>query len=66
MAKKRRKKDKPAIRPTKDLTDAELDKVAGGVAGTGLRPGVDDQVLVSFESGDARTPVVIGKLWGDS
>jgi phage baseplate assembly protein V len=37
--------------------------VAGDRRGTWFVPDVGDEVLVAFEAGDARRPVVIGSLW---
>src|SRR3546814_3085618 len=37
--------------------------MASGDAGTWFRPKPGDQVLVAFERGDPRFPVVIGSLW---
>lgn len=42
-----------------DVTGETLDQVRGGAS----RPQPDDQVLVQFEHGDTRAPVVIGRLW---
>lgn len=36
---------------------------AGDRLGTWFVPGVGDEVLVAFESGDPRRPVVVGALW---
>jgi len=37
--------------------------MAGGNRGHGFIPDVNDEVLVSFESGNPRRPYVIGALW---
>src|SRR3546814_11097934 len=39
---------------------------ASGDAGTWFRPKPGDQVLVAFERGDPRFPVVIGSLWSNA
>ncbi len=39
--------------------------MAGPERGTYMLPEVDDQVLVVFEHGDIRRPIVIGALWSD-
>ena len=33
---------------------------------TWFHPGAEDEVLIAFERGDARLPVVIGALWNSS
>ena len=38
---------------------------AGPNRGTWFIPEVDDEVLVAFEAGDLRRPIVIGSLWND-
>src|SRR3546814_17522940 len=40
--------------------------MASGDAGTWFRPKPGDQVLVAFELGDPRFPVVIGSLWSNA
>src|SRR3546814_2577531 len=40
--------------------------MASGDAGTWFRPKPGDQVLVAFERGDPRFPVVIGSLWSNA
>jgi phage baseplate assembly protein V len=37
--------------------------LAGGRSGTWFVPEAGDEVLVAFEGGDARKPVVVGALW---
>ena len=37
--------------------------MAGNNRGSWFIPDVDDEVLVSFEGGDPRRPVVLGSLW---
>ncbi len=37
--------------------------LAGPERGTWFVPEVDDEVLVAFEGGDARRPVVLGSMW---
>ncbi len=37
--------------------------MAGGSGGVFFLPEVDDEVLVAFEHGDVRKPVVLGALW---
>lgn len=39
--------------------------MAGPDRGTYLLPEVDDQLIVVFEHGDIRRPIVIGALWSD-
>ena len=39
---------------------------AGGGRGMHFVPNIDDEVLVAFEQGDLRRPVVIGGLWNGS
>ncbi len=41
-----------------ELSNETLEKVRGGAS-----PQPDDQVLVSFEQGDLKSPVIIGGLW---
>src|SRR3546814_17929690 len=40
--------------------------MASGDAGTWFRPKPGDQVLVAFDRGDPRFPVVIGSLWSNA
>jgi bacteriocin-like protein len=42
-----------------ELSDEELEKVSGGYT----LPEKDDEVLVAFEHGSPRKPVIIGGLW---
>lgn len=37
--------------------------MAGNNRGTWFIPDIDDEVLVSFEAGDPRRPIVVGALW---
>lgn len=39
--------------------------MAGAERGTYFLPQVDDQVLVVFEHGDIRRPIIMGSLWSD-
>jgi phage baseplate assembly protein V len=39
---------------------------AGGGRGTWFVPDVGDEVLIAFENGDPRLPVVVGALWNAS
>jgi hypothetical protein len=54
-------------RSAEALTDAQLQQVVGGVTpaaplGTIQLPG-SDEVVVNFEGGDPRRPIVVGNLW---
>lgn len=44
----------------KTLARKDLKKTRGGAV---FLPEVNDEVLVAFQSGDSRKPVVIGSLW---
>jgi len=51
---------------TRDEVWARLVTMAAGSnLGERFVPGVDDEVLVAFEAGDARRPYVVGTLWND-
>ena len=40
--------------------------MAGKERGTFFLPEIEDEVLVAFENGDQRKPIVIGALWGST
>ena len=60
-AMKRKKKQNAELRNlAEDLTDEKLESVKGGAT---VRPETDDEVLVSFEHGEVKSPYIIGGLW---
>jgi len=55
----------PGMSSTQESAWARVVSPGGGTArGNVFLPEVDDEVLVAFEDGDTRTPVVIGGLFG--
>ncbi len=55
----------PGMSSTQESAWARVVAVGGGTArGNVFIPEVDDEVLVAFEDGDTRAPVVIGGLYG--
>lgn len=57
----------PGLSPTKESGWARVVALGGGASyGAVFLPEVNDEVLVAFEDGDTRTPVVIGGLFGKS
>ncbi len=56
----------PGLSATDESAWARLTSIGGGKSrGMVSVPEVDDEVLVAFEGGDPRQPVVIGGLFGD-
>lgn len=57
----------PGMSATDESAWARIVAVGGGTTrGNVFIPEVDDEVLVAFEDGDTRTPVVIGGLYGSA
>lgn len=52
----------PHVPGSQELSDRQLDIVVGG-ATTVTRPDVGDEVLIAFEQGDSRQPIILGSLW---
>jgi phage protein D/phage baseplate assembly protein gpV len=56
----------PGLSPTDESAWARLASIGGGKSrGSVFIPEVGDEVLVGFEAGDPRQPVVLGGLFGD-
>lgn len=54
----------PSIDPLDDVGWARVaTPMTGFLSGHYMLPTLDDEVLVAFESGDVKAPVVIGSLW---
>ena len=58
------------LSPDMALSKDEMKRIRGGLSVSRKQsvfswlPEVGDEVLISFLPGDARTPIVLGNLWG--